>query len=59
VISRHGKVLGSSGGVGMEKMGLKMIGTWVIRTKRGIQWYRYQERRPKGGWVYKKKSIKI
>jgi hypothetical protein len=44
----------------MEKMGLKMIGTWVIRTKRGIQWDRSQERCPRGGWVLqKKKGLKL
>jgi hypothetical protein len=40
-------------------MGLKMIGTWVIRTKRGIQWDRSQERHPRGGWVRGKKKVKI
>jgi hypothetical protein len=43
----------------MEKHGLKMIGTQVIRTKRGIQWDRSQERHPKGGWVQRKKRLKI
>jgi hypothetical protein len=56
---RHGKGLGSNRGVGMEKMGLKMIGTQVIRTKRGIQWDKSQERRPRGGWVHMKKMLKI
>jgi hypothetical protein len=56
---RHGEGLGSNRGVGMEKMGLKMIGTRVIRTKRGIQWDRSQERRPRGGWVQEKKGLKL
>jgi hypothetical protein len=43
----------------MEKMGLKMIGTQVIRTKRGIQWDGSQERHPREGWVYRKKRLKI
>jgi hypothetical protein len=59
VSGRHGKGLGSNKGVGMEKMGLKMIGTQVIRTKRGIQWDKSQERRPKGGWVRIEKMLKI
>jgi hypothetical protein len=53
---RHGEGLGRSRGVGMEKMGLKMIGTQVIRTKRGIQWDRSHERRLRGSWVCKEKK---
>jgi hypothetical protein len=56
---RNGEGLGSNGGVGMEKMGLKMIGTWLIRKKRGIQWDRSQERHPRGGWVCRKKRLKM
>jgi hypothetical protein len=53
---RHGEALGSSGGVGMEKVGLKMIGTRMINTKRRIQWDRSKESRPRGGWVPRNKK---
>jgi hypothetical protein len=53
---RNGEGLGINEGVRMEKMGLKMIGTRLIRTKRGIQWDRSRERRPRGGWVCRKKK---
>jgi hypothetical protein len=56
---RHGEGLSSKGGVGMKKMGLKMICTWVIKTKRGIQWDMSQENCPNGGWVRRKKRLKI
>jgi hypothetical protein len=56
---RNGEGLVRNEGVRMEKMVLKMIGTRVIRKKRGLQWDRSQERSPKGGWVPRKKKIKI